>query len=95
VLLPRGRVNSVHDHGGVGTKVAWYVGVAGPLAAVGRRLDARSRSLGRLDIADPDTDAPRIEPSRLLLPSEGCWEIAGGVGRDVLVWVYRARADRP
>lgn len=48
---------------------------------------------GHGDIPPPDpTGAHRIEPTDIVLPSLGCWQVAGGVGRDVLTWIFLARA---
>jgi len=98
VVLPRADeagVNSARDPGGrIGTKVAWYVGVQGPLRVVARRLDTDSTMTGHAEIADPGTLPYRMEPTRLDLPAQGCWQVAGSVGRNVLVWTYRARAPK-
>ena len=78
VVLPRADeagVNSARDPGGrIGTKVAWYVGVQGPLRVVARRLDTDSTMTGHAEIADPGTLPYRMEPTRLDLPAQG----AGG-----------------
>ncbi len=75
------------------TKVAWWSDVRGVLHIVARRIDQPSAMVGRGDIAPPaPTGAHRIEPTNILLPAPGCWEVAGRVGRAVLTWIFRARA---
>lgn len=98
VLLPAGKYNVFRvfrdRKGRVYTKVGWYVGVPGRLRGVARRLDGRKTATGHLDTSDPRTDAPRMQASTLTLASEGCWQVAGRVGRHVLVWTFRARLER-
>ncbi len=95
-ILPVGRVNVSRDprHGWYRTKVAWWIAVPGALHIAARRVDRRSTILGHGDLAPPiPTSAHRIEPTNILLPAPGCWQVAGGVGRAVLTWVFRARAQ--
>lgn len=73
------------------TKVARWIGVPEALHIAARRIDRRSAILGHGDIADPWQAAHRIEPTNIVLPTPGCWQVAGGVGRDVLMSIFRAR----
>lgn len=95
VILPAGRINVSRDphHGWYREKVAWWVDVPGALHIAARRIDRYSATLGRGDIAPPiPTGAHRIEPTNILLPTPGCWQVAGGVGRQALTWIFHARA---
>jgi hypothetical protein len=94
-FLPAGRINVYRDphHGWFREKVGWLVGVPGLLHIAARRIDHRVVTLGHGDIAPPaPTAAPRIEPTNVLLPTTGCWQVAGGVGTAVLTWIFNARA---
>lgn len=93
-ILPVGRVSVTRDphHGWYRTKVGWCVDVPGALHIAARRLDRRSAILGHGDIAPPaPTGAHRIEPTNVLMPAPGCWQVAGSVGREVSTWIFRAR----
>lgn len=95
MILPQGRITVTRDphHGWYREKVGWWVDVPGALHIAARRIDRYSAILGHGDVAPPiPTGAHRIEPTNILLPAPGCWQVAGGVGRDVLTWIFRARA---
>jgi hypothetical protein len=94
VLLPAAGANAARVNGALSSKIGWYVGVPGELRGVARRLDGRAVRTGRLTVADPRTDAPRMQPSSLVVPTEGCWQVAAAVGDHVLVFVYKVQADR-
>ncbi len=107
VILPAGRINVSREphRGWYRDKVAWWVDVPGALHITARRLDRYSATLDHGDVAPPaPTGAHRIEPTNVLFPVPGCWQVnvlfpvpgcwqvAGGVGSDVLTWIFRARA---
>lgn len=95
VILPAGRINVSRDphHGWYREKIGWWVDMPGALHIAARRIDRYSALLGHGDIAPPiATAAHRIEPTNLVLPAPGCWQVAGGVGRDFLTWIFSARA---
>jgi hypothetical protein len=97
VLLPYPQENASRaDDGRLNSKIAWYIGVSGHLHAVAKRLDGRTRQTARLDVADdPSAYAHRMQPSTLTVPAAGCWQVAGRVGRAVLVWTYATRLAQP
>lgn len=95
VILPAGRVNVNRDphHGWYREKIGWWIDVPGALGIAARRIDRPSTLLGHSDIAPPNPIAAhRIEPTNIVLPAPGCWQVAGGVGRNFLTWIFRARA---
>jgi hypothetical protein len=64
-------------------KIAWYRGdgVRGKLKIQGKRLDAPALPL-RADLSDyGDTG---FQPSELIFPTEGCWQVTG-IGGDASV----------
>ena len=95
VILPAGHINVSREphRGWYREKVAWWVDVPGALHITARRLDRYSATLGHGDVAPPaPTGAHRIEPTNVLFPVPGCGQVAGGVGSDLLTWIFRARA---
>ena len=63
-------------------KVLWYSQVAGELSIAGRQLDAEGVVLS----ADVPAGYEHVEyqPSSILVPEPGCWEITGSVGEQTL-----------
>lgn len=63
-------------------KVLWYTEVAGDLRITGRSLDGSS---GVLSVQIPSGYEPfGYQPSSILVPEAGCWEITGSVGHHAL-----------
>ena len=59
-------------------KVLWYSEAAGELRIDGKRLDGRG---GALSIEMPSVYGQvSFQPSAILVPGPGCWEVTGSVG---------------
>lgn len=93
VLVPTWEPNAAHYQGRLSSKIGWFVGVPGPLQGAARRLDGSARQTGRLDAPHQQTIAPRMQASSLIVPAEGCWEVAARVADQTLVFIYRIQAD--
>jgi hypothetical protein len=63
-------------------KVLWYSEVAGELRITGRRLDPPGAVLS----AEVPSGYEEVgyQPSSILIPEPGCWEITGSVGEQTL-----------
>lgn len=73
-------------------KIAWWSQAAGPLQIAARRIDKHLSTLGHGDIAQgAPSAARRIEPTNILVPTLGCWQVAGAVGTHVLTWILHAQ----
>jgi hypothetical protein len=75
----------VDRHGRVGMKFGWWRGVAGRLHITGRRLDAPAPHV----VADASSGygGTGFQPSGVIFPTEGCWEVTGRVGQESLTFV--------
>ena len=66
-------------------KFGWWTKVPGQLNIAGRRLD---RPAPPIRGVVPDGYGPRgFQPSGVIFPTEGCWEITGSVHRTELSFV--------
>lgn len=63
-------------------KVLWYSEVPGELRVAGRRLDAQGAALSAE--VPSGYDEVGYQPSSILVPEPGCWEITGSVGEQTL-----------
>ena len=78
----------IYDDGSVGMKIAWYrgKGVRGKLKIHGKRLDAAAPPL-RSELSDyGDTG---FQPSQVIFPTEGCWQVTGTVGDSTVTFITR------
>ena len=75
----------VDRHGRVGMKFGWWREVPGHLRITGRRLDAPAPRL--LANIPSGYGATGFQPSGLIFPTEGCWEVTGTVGQTSLSFV--------
>jgi hypothetical protein len=78
----------VRADGSVGMKFGWTrgPGISGRLEVTGRRLDAPSAPL-TAEIQDYGPTG--FQPSTLVFPTEGCWEVTGRAGDAELTFVLR------
>jgi hypothetical protein len=94
-LWPQGRVRATEDNlnrrGEILMKFPWDRGVRGHLQITGRRLDADAPPL-RAQLSDYGSIG--FQPSTLVFPTEGCWEVTGRVGRSSLTFVTSVRFPR-
>ncbi len=95
VILPPAKDNASRTHVGLYGKVGWYVGLRGLLHGTARRIDGHQARTGGLITNDPNVAARRMEASNYLLPTQGCWQVTGGVDGHLLTWVFRTRIARP
>jgi hypothetical protein len=83
-----GGSGSVYPDGSVGMKIAWYRGdgLRGKLKIEGKRLDNSGPPL-RSQITDyGDTG---FQPSDVIFPTEGCWQVTGKVADASVTFVTR------
>ena len=73
--------------GSLRMKFFWFLAADGPLTVTGKRLDANAAAL-RTDIAAGFTGAG-FQPSHLIFPTEGCWEITATANGSELTFVTR------
>ncbi|HEY7400563.1 MAG TPA: hypothetical protein VH989_06680 [Actinomycetota bacterium] len=89
-LWPHGVVRATPDninrHGAIVVKFPWDRAVRGRLRITGRRLDAGAPPLRALM---SDYGPIGFQPSSLVFPTEGCWEITGRVAGSSLTFVTR------
>ena len=97
VLWPRGTLLAgrlpdggsfaeVRKDGSIAAKLGWWR--EGLLRVEGRRLDRRAPPL-RASIASDYP--PGFQPSTLIFPTTGCWEVTGRAGDSALTFVVRVR----
>jgi hypothetical protein len=75
----------VNADGAIEMKWPWWRGNRGHLRVEGRRLDGEAPPL-RAEIP-PYYGLVGFQPSGLVFPSEGCWEVTGRVGDAALTFV--------
>jgi hypothetical protein len=92
-LWPDGKMLAlVHKDGSLWMKLPWWKAVRAPLTITGRRLDGSSAPL-KAEV--PSGYKPiGFQPSQLIFPSEGCWEIVGRADDATLRFVTEIRADK-
>ena len=80
VILPDGLLRQ---------KFGWYreKGLHGRLIIAGKRLDAAAPPL-RAEIANGYSDTG-FQPSEIIFPTEGCWQVTGTVGNVSVTFVTR------
>jgi hypothetical protein len=89
-LTPDGtmRFSWVLPDGSLPQKFGWYraQGLRGTLTITGKRIDALAPPLRAHSSNDRETG---FQPSTLIFPSEGCWEVTGKVDTTSLSFVIR------
>jgi hypothetical protein len=94
-LWPNGRIRATKDdvnrHGEIVMKIPWDRGVRRRLAVTGRRLDGDAPPL-RAHFSDYGLAG--FQPTTLIFPTEGCWEVTGTVGRISLTFVTKVTVPR-
>jgi|GEM_PF-840263 len=85
VIFARDGPGSVLPDGSLAMKWPWWRGVRGKLTIEGRRLDAPA-SAPRGEIAEGYGDSG-FQPTTLIFPTQGCWEITGKIGNARLTFV--------
>ena len=87
-ILPDGASRAtVDEKGAIHLKLGWWRGIAGRLGVVGRRLDGAALPLG---VHVPTGYGLRgFQPTGLVFPTVGCWEVVGRVADVRLRFVVR------
>ena len=80
--------NQVLPDGSLPQKFGWYraQGLRGTLTITGKRIDAQAPPL-RTDFSDYGQTG--FQPSTLIFPTEGCWEVTGKVDTTSVTFVIR------
>jgi hypothetical protein len=78
----------VYPDSSVGMKIAWYRGdgLRGKLKIEGKRLDAAAPPLRSQFTDYGDTG---FQPSEVIFPTEGCWQVTGKVADTTVTFVTR------
>ncbi len=78
----------VSPDGSLGQKYGWYRarGLRGKLTITGKKLDGPAAPLGAHITDYGDTG---FQPSTVIFPTEGCWEVTGRVDKTSLTFVLR------
>jgi hypothetical protein len=88
-LWPEGRVIAKPSHvqpdGSIDMKFGWWRAVRGRLVITGRRVDATAPPI-RSEVTKGYGDQ-FFQPSGIVFPTPGCWEITGRVGKASLTFV--------
>lgn len=89
IVFKPGGAGFVYPDGSVGMKIAWYRanGLHGRLVIKGKRLDAVAPPL-RAEIPNGYSDTG-FQPSEVIFPTEGCWQVTGAVGDVSVAFVTR------
>jgi hypothetical protein len=89
IVFKPGGAGFVYPDGSVGMKIAWYRanGLHGRLVIKGKRLDAVAPPL-RAEIPDGYSDTG-FQPSGVIFPTEGCWQVTGKVADASVTFVTR------
>jgi hypothetical protein len=88
IVFKPGGAGFVYPDGSVGMKIAWYRGrgLRGKMIIEGKRLDAAAPPV-RAKLHDyGDTG---FQPSEVIFPTEGCWQVTGKVGDVSVAFVTR------
>jgi len=87
VVIRKGGPGFLLADGSLKMKFLWLMAADGPLTVEGRRLDGETRAL-RAEI--PDGFAGRgFQPSSLIFPTAGCWEVTARSNGSTLSFVTR------
>ena len=87
VVFEPGGAGFITPDGSLGMKFGWQLAIRGPLTIEGHRLDAPSQPL-RSEVPN-GIAAIGFQPSYIVFPTAGCWEVTGRVGEASLTFVTR------
>jgi hypothetical protein len=85
VVFRPGGPGFITPDGSLGMKFGWTLGVRGPLAITGRRLDAPAPALRA--VVNPSNSPANFVASDLVFSTPGCWEVTGHVGSASVTFV--------
>jgi hypothetical protein len=89
------RESDVQPDGSIRRKLPWWTrrSAGRRLHVTGRRLEGRPvRLRARVNQSTTDPDLPRMFPSALFFPREGCWSVTARTGRSALRFVISVSA---
>lgn len=88
IVFRPGGAGYVYPDGSVGMKIAWYrgKGLHGKLTIEGKRVDAAAPPLRAKINEYGDTG---FQPSEVIFPTEGCWQVTGKVADASVTFVTR------
>jgi hypothetical protein len=87
IVFKPGGPGVVLPDGSLSMKFGWRRGVRGALKINGRRLDSTAPPL-RSDVPTGYGDIG-FQPTALIFPTPGCWEVTGYVGHSSLTFVTK------
>lgn len=87
IVFEPGGSGFVTKEGSLGMKFGWWRGIAGHLRISGRRLDGQAKPL-RAEISD-GYGTIGFQPSYIIFPTPGCWQVTGCVGKAHLTFVTK------
>lgn len=85
IVFRKGGAGFVLPDGSLQMKFLWFLAVDGPLTITGRRLDAPAPPLRTAMSAQ--APAAGFQPSALIFPTTGCWEVTAKAGGSTLTFV--------
>lgn len=93
VIFIPGSAGEIRDDGSLVMKFPWWRGdgIRGPLQIEGHRLDENFATLG--SIVPEGYGDSGFQPTALVFPTEGCWQITGRAGRAELIVVMRVKVS--
>jgi hypothetical protein len=91
VVFKKGGPGDVFPDGSMRMKFLWLLAGDGPLTIEGRRLDAVAPPLGAT--MSGGFVGRGFQPSYLLFPTIGCWEVTAKANGSVLTFVTRVVTD--
>jgi hypothetical protein len=94
IVFRPGGAGTHYPDGSLGMKISWYRanGLSGALQIRGKRLDAPAAPLRAIiHRAYGDTG---FQPSEVIFPAEGCWQVTGTVADNSVTFVTRVVRDR-
>jgi hypothetical protein len=87
VTFRKGGPGFVEPDGSLKMKFFWLLAGPGPLTVTGKRLDGAAAAL-RVDMPDGFENAG-FQPSSLIFPTPGCWEITAKTSGPALTFVTK------
>jgi hypothetical protein len=85
VVFKKGGPGSILPDGSLRMKFLWVLAGDGPLAVDGRRLDAAAQALTA--VISPGFVGRGFQPSYLIFPTVGCWEVTARANGSTLTFV--------
>jgi hypothetical protein len=91
VVFKKGGAGEVYPDGSMRMKFLWLLTDDGPLTLEGRRLDGHAPPLR--SIIPEGFVGQGFQPSSLVFPTTGCWEVTAKANGSTLTFVTRVVTD--